>query len=80
MYCLEILSVNCLNKKSTLNLKTSSQVIPDKTAMHGDKQKFCLILECMIEFSMKYCQDGMIDIVVDVGKILSEKKMLEITI
>lgn len=47
--------------------------------MEGDKNKFCLSLQCVAEFAMKYCRDGLIDIAVDVGKVRADKK-LEITI
>lgn len=59
MYSLEILSVNCMSKKSTLNLKTDD-VIPDVLA--GDVSKFRLAIQSVTEFAMKYCEEGEIDI------------------
>lgn len=41
MYALDSLSVNCLSKASTLNLKTED-VLPDKVA--GDLPRFRLVL------------------------------------
>ena len=41
MYCLEALSVNCLSKSATLNLKTA-ECLPEKIA--GDLSKFRLAL------------------------------------
>lgn len=52
MYSLEILSVNCMSKKCTLNLKTDD-VIPDVLA--GDVSKFRLAIQSVTEFAMKYC-------------------------
>ena len=61
-FCLESLSLNCLSKSSTLNLNIKNSV-PDK--LSGNIFKFRLAMQCISEYVMKYCQDGIIEYDVD---------------
>lgn len=62
LQCVESLSVKCLSQQTTLKLD-ANKYLPEKLA--GDVTKFRLALQSVVEFTTKYCLDGVIDLVVN---------------
>ncbi|CDW71528.1 multi-sensor hybrid histidine kinase [Stylonychia lemnae] len=69
MQCVESLSVKCLNASTTLKLDASKN-LPEK--LKGDVQRFRLALQSVSEFSMRYCTEGNIEIVINFDAITTD--------
>jgi hypothetical protein len=54
----ESLSVKCLSQTAQLKLD-ANKYLPEKLA--GDVSRFRLAVQSIVEFSTKYCKEGMID-------------------
>lgn len=70
--CVELLSFS-LNASSSLNLQISNRV-PEKVT--GDIKKFRLLFITVVEFALKYCVDGNLDMKVVLEKLTDNKKYM----
>jgi hypothetical protein len=75
MNCLEGLSVKCLTKESTINLDLADN-LPE--LVRSNLHTFRLTFQCLAEFSMKYCTDSPINIMVDFVEMSSDEKRMVI--
>jgi hypothetical protein len=66
-------SLSVLSQSATLRLD-ANKYLPEKLA--GDVQKFRLALQTVVEFAIKYCREGAIDLSVQFDGMTSEQMYL----
>jgi hypothetical protein len=77
MHSIEALSVMCLSRQTTLNMKFDDS-LPLK--LFGDLRKMKLAVQSLAEFTMKYCTDGNIDVFVNfLGTTVDKQYSISVT-